>query len=341
MVAKCVNCGVSMKFADEGTFHLKNVSENEIKGLSFPVMGLSGTYKAGYESIGQLEEMTNEVVKVSTHIECGISSKNHYAQYMNADLFRRRLENRETVEFIQEGKLISHLQPIVNISSGELYAYESLLRADSTEKKISPYELFQVANQAEMHSLLDQRAREEAIRARKNHIPSGIKSFINFLPSTIYNPEYCLQHTFHVVNKYQVDPADLVFEVVETEKIQDVEHLKKVFKTYKREGMKVALDDVGAGFSTIDMLKMLEPNYVKIDRSFVDRCDEDIQKQEFLSEVNRISKELGIIVLAEGLERVEELKVCKEIGIDLCQGYLIGKPEPTATTPIINTSVAS
>lgn len=330
-----------MKFLNGGTFHLKNISESELEALTFPVMGLGMTYKAGYESLNQLEEMANEIIQLNQHIECGISSKNNYAQYMKADLFKKRLENRETVEFIQEGKLISHLQPIVDISSGELYAYESLLRSDSSEKKISPYELFKVANEAEMHSLLDQRAREEAIRARKNHIPSGIKSFINFLPSTIYNPEYCLQHTFHVVNKYQVDPADLVFEVVETEKIQDIDHLKKVFKTYKREGMKVALDDVGAGFSTIEMLKLLEPNYVKIDRSFVDRCDEDMKKQKFLADVNRISKELGITVLAEGLERVEELKVCKEIGIDLCQGYLIGKPEPTATTPIINTSAAS
>ncbi|MFB1081321.1 EAL domain-containing protein [Jeotgalibacillus sp. JSM ZJ347] len=330
-----------MKFSNEGTLHLKNITEREMKSLSFPVIGLDGLYKTGYESLNQLDEMTNEILMVNDRIECGISAKDHYAQYMSVALFKIRLENRETVEFIQEGKLISHLQPIVSITSGELYAYESLLRAESSEKKISPYELFQVANKAEMHSLLDQRAREEAIRARKSHIDSGIKSFINFLPSTIYNPEYCLQHTFHIVNKYNVDPADLVFEVVETEKVQDVDHLKKVFQTYKREGMKVALDDVGAGFSTIEMLKLLEPNYVKIDRSYIDRCDEDIKKQEFLSEVNYLSKELGITVLAEGLERMEELKICKEVGVDLCQGYLIGKPEPTAKTPIINTSVAS
>ncbi|KIL50250.1 signal peptide protein [Jeotgalibacillus alimentarius] len=341
MFTKCANCGVNMKFSDEGTFHLKNISESEIKSLSFPVIGLGDTYKSGYHSLEQLVEMADEVSAMNSGLECGISAKNNYAQYMRADLFKTRLENRETVEFIQSGKLISHLQPIVNISTGELYAYESLLRADSNEKPISPYELFQVANKAEMHSLLDQRAREEAIRARKNHIQSGVKSFINFLPSTIYNPEYCLQHTFHVVNKYNVDPADLVFEVVETEKIQDVNHLKKVFETYKREGMKVALDDVGAGFSTIEMLKLLEPNYVKIDRSYVDRCDEDTEKQKFLKEVTHVSKELGITVLAEGLERIEELKVCKDVGIDLCQGYLIGKPEPTAKTPIINTSVAS
>ncbi|TFE00352.1 EAL domain-containing protein [Jeotgalibacillus salarius] len=341
MFTKCVNCGVSIKFADEGTFHLKNVTEQEINRLSFPVIGLEGTYKTGYQSLTQLEEMTGEVTALNKKIDCGISSKNNHAQFMTAELFKTRLENRDTVEFIQDGKLVSHLQPIVNISTGEVYAYESLLRADSSEKNISPYELFQVASHAEMHSLLDQRAREEAIRARKNHIKPGIKSFINFLPSTIYNPEYCLQHTFSVVNKYNVDPADLVFEVVETEKVQDVDHLKKVFQTYKREGMKVALDDVGAGFSTIEMLKLLEPNYVKIDRSYVDRCDENINKQDFLSEVTHVSKELGITVLAEGLERIEELKVCKDIGIDLCQGYLIGKPEPTAKTPIINTSAAS
>jgi EAL domain-containing protein (putative c-di-GMP-specific phosphodiesterase class I) len=91
---------------------------------------------------------------------------------------------------------------------------------------LSPGKLFEVATKTGLHSLLDQRAREVAVKARVGKVPAGTKSFINFLPSTIYNPDFCLQHTFKIVEKYQINPEDLVFEVVETEKIVNIGHLK-------------------------------------------------------------------------------------------------------------------
>ena len=160
----------------------------------------------------------------------------------------------------------------------------------------------------------------------KEELFQVLKVLYNFLPSTIYNPDFCLQHTFKIVEKYKINPADLVFEVVETEKILDVDHLKKVLNQYKKEGMKVALDDVGSGFSTVDMLELLKPDYVKIDRSYISFCDQDENKQLFLKETNDRAKSLGIQTLAEGIERVEEFELCRSLGFDLAQGYLIGKP---------------
>lgn len=92
--------------------------------------------------------------------------------------------------------------------------------------------------------------------------------------------------------------------------------------------MKVALDDVGAGFSTIDMLKRLEPDYVKIDRSYISFCDEDAEKRAFLKQVRALTHSMGITLLAEGIERMEEADVCRELGFDLAQGYFFGKPAP-------------
>jgi EAL domain-containing protein (putative c-di-GMP-specific phosphodiesterase class I) len=206
-----------------------------------------------------------------------------------------------------------------------LYAYESLLR--DPLKRISPGELFQTAQITGMHSMLDQKARETAIRSRSGRIPDGVKSFINFLPSTIYNPEYCLQHTFKIVEKFGVHPKDLVFEEVEIEKINDVEHLKNIFTVYKREGMRVALDDFGSGHATMEVLLELSPDYVKIDRSKIMYCDQDPDKQNFLKHLRTLTSGIGVITLAEGVERVEEMEFCKEIGIDLAQGYLFGKPD--------------
>jgi EAL domain-containing protein (putative c-di-GMP-specific phosphodiesterase class I) len=93
--------------------------------------------------------------------------------------------------------------------------------------------------------------------------------------------------------------------------------------------MKVVLDDVGSGFSTLDMLELLRP--VKIDRSYISNCDQDQTKINFLKEANERAHNLGIITLAEGIERVAQ--VCASLGYDLAQGYLFGKPAESIEYP--------
>ncbi|MBR2077031.1 MAG: EAL domain-containing protein [Exiguobacterium sp.] len=229
------------------------------------------------------------------------------------------------IEQIQHGTFESHLQPIIFLDSTETFGYETLLRSGA---KISPGDLFRMANRFGLHSKLNQRARAEAIKVTFEAVAPLQKTFINFLPSTIYNPDYCLQHTFDIIDRYDLSPDLFIFEVVERAKVHDVNHLQHVFSTYKRRGMKVALDDVGAGFSTIDMLKRLEPDYVKIDRSYISFCDEDAEKRAFLRQVRALTHSMGITLLAEGVERMEEADVCRELGFDLAQGYFFGKPAP-------------
>ncbi|KIL45853.1 EAL domain-containing protein [Jeotgalibacillus soli] len=331
----CVHCGSSIYFYEEGIFYIQGLSESDVDRLSYPFKYSNRMYSLSYDSLKIVEELTTKLMSINrqNEIKCGISQTEKYINIVDLGQFSNRIHHRKAVEYIQNGELTSHLQPIVELQSGGIYGYESLLRSNKSQEHFSPGELFSVASSTGLHSMLDQRAREEAIKAKKKYIRPGLKSFINFLPSTIYNPEFCLKHTFQVVDKYQVDPGDLVFEVVETEKIVDIDHLKAVFKTYKREGIKVALDDVGAGFSTIEILKLLEPDYVKIDRSYISFCDTDSQKQIFLKEVHHLSKELGIKILAEGIERQQELEICREIGFDLGQGYLFGKPSEAAIEP--------
>ncbi|PPA72255.1 EAL domain-containing protein [Jeotgalibacillus proteolyticus] len=338
----CEYCGISIQIPESGTIKVENMLHKDIHQFNNKLDVTNGVINYTYETLAEVEKLSEWLLSLSTSFSTAktiISSGNQTISSVSLDKFTEQIRNKEIIDFIQKGELVSYLQPIVGTKTGEVYAYESLLRAKDPAMQISPYELFETARKTGLHSLLDKRAREEAIKAKKRKIKPGTKCFINFLPSTIYNPEFCLKHTFNTVKKYEVAPEDLVFEVVETEKILDVDHLKSVFKTYKREGIKVALDDVGAGFSTIEMLKLLEPDYVKIDRSFVTFCDQDEEKSSFLSEVSHISQNLGIKVLAEGIERKEELEVCSQVGIDLCQGYLFGKPAEKAVEPDCKTIV--
>ncbi|WP_273131295.1 EAL domain-containing protein [Metabacillus sp. HB246100] len=244
--------------------------------------------------------------------------------------------HEKTVNLIKYGQFESYLQPILNVATGEIYGYEALLRAK--DQSIFPSQLFEVARKTEMHSMLDKKAREVALYAKSKKIPKGVKVFINFLPSTIYNPNHCLKHTFELVEKFNIDPRDLVFEVVETEKIENISHLKSIFQTYRSHGMKVALDDVGAGYSTLDMLTKLRPDYIKVDRQYITDCHLNKESQTFLQGVITLAKELHITVLAEGIEQEQEYEYLKNQGISLAQGYYIGKPSPT---PLLSYKVAT
>lgn len=328
MEKECIQCGLPFQLFETGYLFILNKDDYMVTTLN------ERWAKKKYQSLKELEEILHEAAGQfddQTRIKAGIS-KTPEIPLMSISLtsLLARVRERETVDLINYGRLVSYLQPIVSLKNGgHLYGYESLLRTEAPQQ-VSPGKLFSTAHETGLLSLLDKRAREAAIKSKKEKIPAGIKSFINFLPSTIYNPEYCLRHTFNLVNQYQIDPDELVFEVVESEKIADIDHLKKVLNTYKRQGMKVALDDVGAGFSTLEVLEMLNPDYVKIDRQYINRCDQDSANQEFLARVIELAEKLGITVLAEGIEQKEELEYCMKIGIDLAQGYYLGKPSVNA-----------
>ncbi|MFP7478659.1 EAL domain-containing protein [Terribacillus saccharophilus] len=327
----CAMCGTVLDIPEKGELLMRSPVSYTNPSLGSP-LEQEDTYTIyQYFSLQQLEQMLLSIRNQSTTgVRCTVAKKvtNSYPMVSVEELLQR-VQFPQFTEIIQKGAFQSFLQPIISMKDEGIFGYEHLLRADKRE--VSPAALFNFAAEAGLTSMLDQRARTSAVRKRAQEaVPAGVKSFINFLPSTIYNPDFCLRQTFRTVDEYGIDPKDLVFEVVETEKLDDVARLQRIFKRYKQEGMMVALDDVGAGYSTLELLKELEPDFVKIDRAYISYCDSDPQKQEFLYKVMSVAGLLGTKVLAEGIERQEELSFCKQIGMDLAQGYFIGKPSSNA-----------
>ncbi|WP_347861955.1 EAL domain-containing protein [Salimicrobium sp. PL1-032A] len=153
-------------------------------------------------------------------------------------------------------------------------------------------------------------------------------AFINFIPTSIYNPEFCLRSTTALAAQLSVDPKQLVFEVVETEKVADMEHLKRILHYYRTQGFQYALDDVGDGFSTMEVLKDIRPNYMKLDMKFVQGISEDAYKQEVARSFLKQAKRGRAVPLAEGVEEEEDFEWLRNEGYQLFQGYLFGKPSP-------------
>lgn len=240
--------------------------------------------------------------------------------------YKDMLSSQKLIEIIENGSLTTHFQPIVDMKTSTIYGYESLVRGvEDDGSLIYPDRLFGWAKEGDMLFYLDRACRETSLKtaAVKN---IHAKVFINFIPTAIYDPNHCLQSTVAWAKQLNFDPKNIIFEVVESEHIADIEHLKSILDFYKSQGYQVALDDVGSGYSSLNMIAKLHPDIVKIDREIIDKIDTNLMNQSIFKAIVQIAKESGIVVLAEGIERAEELAFCAKEGADLVQGYYFGKP---------------
>lgn len=232
----------------------------------------------------------------------------------------------ELALLIEKGALTTHFQPIIDLKTDSIYGYESLARGVNDDGSlVYPDKLFRWAKEGDMLFYLDRACRESSLKmAAVKHIQA--KVFINFIPTSIYDPEHCLQSTVKWAKQLEFDPKNIIFEVIESEHVEDLDHLSNILKFYKEQGFMVALDDVGSGYSSLTMITKLKPDIVKIDRAIIDHIDTNHANQAVFKAIVSLAKESHIIVLAEGAERVEEVAYCAANGADLAQGYYFGKP---------------
>ncbi len=226
-------------------------------------------------------------------------------------------------EVIRRNAVVSYSQPIVNAKE-EIEAYEILSRFTREDHSlIYPNEIFSAARSRGRLYALDRLCRMAAVRYSA---VLNKKTFINFIPTSIYSPEFCLQSTIKLANQLQIDPNQFVFEVVESDKVEDVEHLKTILNYYNEKGFQYALDDVGEGYSTLEMLLDLQPHYMKLDIKYVQGVSVDSEKQKVAKLFLKKAFEINAIPLAEGVECREDFEWLKQSGYQLFQGYLFGKP---------------
>lgn len=243
-------------------------------------------------------------------------------------LYRIRvgLDQSHIVECLSNRRVTSHFQPLVDLGSREIVGYEALARGHRPDGGIiPPTELFKFARESDASFFLDRLTRETAIRSAAQLGLEGML-FINFMPNAIYDPKQCLKTTFDVARETGFDPSRIVFEVVETERIGDLGHLANILAYYREQGFRVALDDVGSGYSSLNLLAELRPDIIKVDRDIISGIGSNTMKQSIFRALVVAAGEHGITVLAEGIETEEEADFVTAEGATLGQGYFFAKP---------------
>jgi len=171
----------------------------------------------------------------------------------------------------------------------------------------------------------DQACRVKAIKSAAALNMQGMLS-INFMPNAIYQPERCIRTTLAAAHAHGFPIRRIIFETVEGELIEDAKWLAEVLRAYKAIGFLTAIDDFGAGFAGLNLLADFQPDIIKLDMALVRGVDASRPRQAIVRAVARMGEELGISILAEGVETVDEFSALQAMGIHLMQGYLFCKP---------------
>ncbi|WP_250515904.1 EAL domain-containing protein [Caballeronia sp. INDeC2] len=212
-------------------------------------------------------------------------------------------------------------QPIVDMAAGRAYAHEALVRGPNGESAGSV--LAQVDATNRYH--FDQRCRTTAIAQAAALKMDGLLS-INFMPNAVYRPEACIRSTLEAAERYGFPIERIIFETVEGENIISRPHLVDIFRAYKRFGFQTAIDDFGAGYSGLTLLADFQPDLIKLDMELVRGIDTDFVRQRIVCGVLSICRDLGIRVIAEGIETRGERDFFAANGVTLMQGYLLARP---------------
>lgn len=249
----------------------------------------------------------------------------------SAGAMERSLKRRAINRMISQRLLRPVYQPIVSIQQqGGVFGYEALSRTEDLTWFPGPMELFLFAEQEGMTYALDRLAREKAI---DGCIPlkREQKLFINVMAQIMEDPSFSPGQTVSLLEQHRLSPHNVVFEITERSSIADFGSVKKALEHYRSQGYQIAIDDVGAGYSSLQSIIELRPDYLKVDRSIIQNIHLDEMKEHILYNLIQLAAKMGISVIAEGIELEEELVKVREMGVQYAQGYLLGRPAAFTT----------
>lgn len=228
-------------------------------------------------------------------------------------------------EILENGTITTLFQPLFDISRQTILGYEALSRGPKNSCLEMPNTLFQVAHQYGLISELELLCRSKAIE-NFVHLKLQGKLFLNVSPKTLLDPSHPKGETLHLIKQFGLAAHRVVIEVTEQERVEDEFLLQKTMAHYRSLGFTIAIDDLGTGYSGLKQWLELCPDFVKIDRYFIDHCDKSVVKKEFLKLITALAKVTNTTVIAEGIERAEELTVLEGMGINYVQGFLLERP---------------
>jgi EAL domain-containing protein (putative c-di-GMP-specific phosphodiesterase class I)/GGDEF domain-containing protein/CBS domain-containing protein len=237
---------------------------------------------------------------------------------------------KDALDYIIDNKLIRTVfQPIISLRDGSILGHEALSRITCESEIKNPDMLFTIAGEYNRLWDLELLCRTKALEAAFKFMipPYNKKLFINVNPNIMHDETYKKGFTKAFLEQYEITPNNVIFEITERNVITDMTGFKATIDHYKDQDFKIAIDDAGAGYSGLNLISDVNPNFIKLDIKLIRNVDVDSLKYALVKGMVEFSKASNIYLIAEGIETYEELNTLVNLGVQYGQGYFIQKPD--------------
>ncbi len=237
---------------------------------------------------------------------------------------------KEALEYIIDNQQIKTVfQPIISLRDGSILGHEALSRITCESEIKNADMLFSVAGECKRLWELELLCRTKALEAAYKFMipPYNKKLFINVNPNTMHDDNFRKGFTREFLMQYEIAPHNVIFEITERNVITDMDGFMATIDHYKGQDYRIAIDDAGAGYSGLNLISDVNPNYIKLDMKLIRGIDTDSLKFALVKGMVELSKASNISLIAEGIETYEELDTLVNLGVQYGQGYLIQKPD--------------
>jgi len=293
---------------------LQNIINEKFKSLNLgQVEILTGYAELIYDPMMRMERIIERAIERSVYNL--IQEARNFADYSVLE------------KIIKEENVGISFQPIIRLENKEVVGHEALLRIKNSFVYDSPALFIEIARKS---GLLLDLERLVYISALSQFTPTSPQSLL-FINTTVYFLNYFsdFEEEFRfLMGENGIDENRLVLEITEKFSIESVEKFKDKIVKLKEKGYKISIDDVGTGYSTLEVLTEFEPDFLKYDRTLIKNIHRSNIKQELFKSIKSFSESIGAHLIAEGVESKEELQFLKEQGIELVQGFYFAKPSP-------------
>jgi EAL domain-containing protein (putative c-di-GMP-specific phosphodiesterase class I) len=271
--------------------------------------------------VGVSVVLHNPTVKPERQITHAIDDARADAK-LEAGLHARR-SARHVLKLILSDNLSVRFEPIVHLETAQVIGYEALTRGPARSELANPVALFHAAESAGLLFELDCLCRRLALEQARA-LPPGKTLFLNCLPTAIGDPNLRVEGLRKILENHDLRPSNLVLEISESESIENFGVFREVSDSCREVGVRIAIDDAGTGYASLEAIMEITPDFIKTDIGLVRGIDSDPPRQEVVRALASVARGIGAQVIAEGIETDAELRALRELGIRYGQGFYFG-----------------
>ena len=260
-----------------------------------------------------------------------------YRGIREAALAAKSVEERERAHKVadlrsslRERLVYVDYHPIVEATTRKIFGYEALARGVMRSLR-SPEVMFEVAAEADLIWELSRLCRARALEGMRTRLKPGELLFLNVDPHDFADPD------FNVIES--PEPHRVVIEITERTAIKDYPKFRERLKAFRAMGYRFAVDDAGSGYAGLGSIANLEPDFIKLDISLINAIDTNFIKQNLVETMVKFANDQKAQVIAEGVERAEEMETVKSLGVHLVQGFFLHRPQ-SASSAIVTAASA-